>query len=95
VLLAIDTFVVEGETKSAAVTVPGGRILHLPGGDMQVLEQEPAAGDLWRRRPDLRIGSCPGRVRKGARRTDRPDPRSRTLAEHREARAHRGPHSEI
>ncbi len=41
VLLAINTLVVEGETKSAAVTVPGGRILHLPGGDMQVLEKGP------------------------------------------------------
>jgi pimeloyl-ACP methyl ester carboxylesterase len=41
VLLAIDILVVEGETKSAAVTAPGGRILHLPGGDMQVLEKGP------------------------------------------------------
>lgn len=41
VLLTINTLVVEGETKSAAVTVPGGRILHLPGGDMQVLEKGP------------------------------------------------------
>jgi pimeloyl-ACP methyl ester carboxylesterase len=41
VLLAINTLVVEGETKSAEVTVPGGRILHLPGGDMQVLEKGP------------------------------------------------------
>jgi pimeloyl-ACP methyl ester carboxylesterase len=41
VLLAINTLVVEGETKSAAVTVPGGRILHLSGGDMQVLEKGP------------------------------------------------------
>lgn len=41
VLLAINTLVVEGETKSAVVTVPGGRIVHLPGGDMQVLEKGP------------------------------------------------------
>jgi pimeloyl-ACP methyl ester carboxylesterase len=41
VLLAINTLVVEGEAKPAAVTVPGGRILHLPGGDMQVLEKGP------------------------------------------------------
>jgi pimeloyl-ACP methyl ester carboxylesterase len=41
VLLAINTLVVEGETKSASVTVPGGQILHLPGGDMQVLEKGP------------------------------------------------------
>lgn len=41
VLLAINTLVVEAETKSATVTVPGGRILHLPGGEMQVLEKGP------------------------------------------------------
>lgn len=41
VLLAINTWVVEEETKPATVTVPGGRILHLPGGDMQVLEKGP------------------------------------------------------
>jgi pimeloyl-ACP methyl ester carboxylesterase len=41
VLLAINTLVVEGETKSASVTMPGARILRLPGGDMQVLEKGP------------------------------------------------------
>jgi pimeloyl-ACP methyl ester carboxylesterase len=41
ILLAINTLVVEGETRPAAVTVPGGRILHLPGGDMQILEKGP------------------------------------------------------
>ena len=41
VLLAINTLVVEGETRSATVTVPGGRILHLPGGEMRVLEKGP------------------------------------------------------
>lgn len=41
VLLAINTWVVEAETKPAAVTVPGGRILQLPGGAMQVLERGP------------------------------------------------------
>ena len=40
-LLAINTLVVEAETKPAAVTVPGARVLHLPGGDMQVLEKGP------------------------------------------------------
>lgn len=39
--LAINTWVVDRETKPAMVTVPGGRILHLPGGDMQVLEKGP------------------------------------------------------
>lgn len=41
VLLAINTLIVEAETKPATVTVPGGRILHLPGGDMQVFEKGP------------------------------------------------------
>jgi pimeloyl-ACP methyl ester carboxylesterase len=41
VLLAANTLIVEAETKSATVTVPGGRILHLRGGDMQVLEKGP------------------------------------------------------
>ena len=44
ILLAINTFVVDGETKSAEVTVPGGRILHLQGGEMQVLERGPRDG---------------------------------------------------
>ena len=44
VLLTINTFLVDGETKSAEVTVPGGRILHLPGGEMQVLERGPRDG---------------------------------------------------
>lgn len=41
VLLAVNTLVVEAETKPATVTVPGGRILRLPGGEMQVLEKGP------------------------------------------------------
>jgi pimeloyl-ACP methyl ester carboxylesterase len=41
VLLAINTIVVEGETKPAEVTEPGGRILHLKGGDLQVVDRGP------------------------------------------------------
>ncbi len=41
VLLAINTIVVEGEDKSAQVTEPGGRILHLKGGDVQVVDRGP------------------------------------------------------
>lgn len=44
VLLAVNTLIVEGETKPAQVTVPGGRILKLPGGEMQVLEKGPRDG---------------------------------------------------
>ena len=40
-LLAINDLVVEAETKPATVTVPGGRILRLRGGAMQVLEEGP------------------------------------------------------
>jgi len=44
VVLAVNAFAVNGETKSAAVTVPGGRILDLPGGKLQVLERGPRDG---------------------------------------------------
>jgi pimeloyl-ACP methyl ester carboxylesterase len=54
VLLAINTLVVEAETKPATVTVPGGRILHLAGGDMQVLEKGP------RRAPPIVLLHCFG-----------------------------------
>jgi pimeloyl-ACP methyl ester carboxylesterase len=41
VLLTLNTIAVNNETKSAGVTVKGGRILHLPGGDLQVAETGP------------------------------------------------------
>jgi pimeloyl-ACP methyl ester carboxylesterase len=44
VLLAINTIVVDHETKAAGVTEPGGRILDLPGGDLQVVEHGPRDG---------------------------------------------------
>jgi pimeloyl-ACP methyl ester carboxylesterase len=37
-LLVVNALVADGETESAAVTVPGGRILDLPDGEMQVVE---------------------------------------------------------
>lgn len=40
-LLAVNALLVDGETKPATVTVPGGRILDLPGGNLQVLERGP------------------------------------------------------
>lgn len=43
-LLAVNTLIVEGETKSAAVTVPGGRILELPDGRVQYAEYGPRTG---------------------------------------------------
>jgi pimeloyl-ACP methyl ester carboxylesterase len=44
VLLAVNTLVVDGETKSAEVTEPGGRILELDGGDVQVVDHGPRDG---------------------------------------------------
>jgi pimeloyl-ACP methyl ester carboxylesterase len=43
-LLAINALVVEREAKSAGVTVPGGRLLDLPDGVVQVLDRGPRNG---------------------------------------------------
>jgi pimeloyl-ACP methyl ester carboxylesterase len=43
-LLAINTLLVDGDTDAAELTVPGGRILDLPGGDVQVVEGGPRDG---------------------------------------------------
>ncbi|HEX5592551.1 MAG TPA: alpha/beta fold hydrolase [Solirubrobacterales bacterium] len=44
VLLVVNALVVDGETESAGVTVPGGRILDLPEGELQVRESGPRDG---------------------------------------------------
>ena len=45
VLLTINTLIVDGETKDAVVTVDGGQIITLPGGDVQVTDSgEPTGG---------------------------------------------------
>ncbi len=44
VLLALNTIAVDNETKSAEVTVDGGEILELSGGDVQVWEDGPTKG---------------------------------------------------
>lgn len=44
VLLAVNTILLEGETKQAEVTVPGGRIVELPDADLQVAEGGPRDG---------------------------------------------------
>lgn len=41
VLLGVNAVVTDGETRSAEVNEPGGRILHLPGGDLQVVDKGP------------------------------------------------------
>ena len=43
-LLAINTIIVDRQTKEAEVTIDGGRILHLPSGDIQVVDQGVGAG---------------------------------------------------
>jgi pimeloyl-ACP methyl ester carboxylesterase len=44
ILLTVNTIVLDQQTKAAEVTVSGGRILELPGGAVQVVEQGPTAG---------------------------------------------------
>src|SRR5690349_10069435 len=43
-LLAVNAVVTDGETEGAGVTVPGGRVLDLPDGDLQVLDRGPRHG---------------------------------------------------
>jgi len=44
VLLVVNALVVDGETEGAQVTMPGGRILDLPDGELQVRERGPRDG---------------------------------------------------
>jgi pimeloyl-ACP methyl ester carboxylesterase len=44
VLAGINAFVIDAETKPAEVTEPGGRIVSLPGGDVEVVEDGPRTG---------------------------------------------------
>jgi len=44
VLVGINALVTDAETKSAEVTEPGGRIVSLPGGDLEVVEEGPRGG---------------------------------------------------
>jgi pimeloyl-ACP methyl ester carboxylesterase len=44
ILLAVNTLVVDNETKNAEVTIDGGRIVSLPGGDVQVFEEGTGSG---------------------------------------------------
>jgi pimeloyl-ACP methyl ester carboxylesterase len=43
-LLVLNSLWVDGKTEEAEVTVPGGRILDLPDGDLQVVEHGPRKG---------------------------------------------------
>src|ERR687892_346240 len=44
VLLVVNALVTGAETKPAGVTEPGGRIVSLPGGDLEVVEKGPRTG---------------------------------------------------
>ncbi len=44
ILLGLNALVTGKETKGAEVTVPGGKILELPGGDLQVVDRGPRSG---------------------------------------------------
>ena len=44
VLLVVNALVVDSETKDAEVTIDGGQIISLPGGDVQVLEEGGGTG---------------------------------------------------
>ncbi|HEV7770229.1 MAG TPA: alpha/beta fold hydrolase [Solirubrobacterales bacterium] len=44
-LLALNAILVDGKTKPAEVTVPGGRLLDLPGGEVQVVDRGPHDAD--------------------------------------------------
>jgi pimeloyl-ACP methyl ester carboxylesterase len=50
ILLAVNTIVLDQQTKAAGVTVSGGRILDLPGGAVQVAVQESTAASARDRR---------------------------------------------
>jgi pimeloyl-ACP methyl ester carboxylesterase len=50
VLLAVNTIVLDQQTKAAGVTVSGGRILDLPGGAVQVAVRGPTAAPAGQRR---------------------------------------------
>ncbi len=41
VLTGVNVLVTDGETKAAETTMPGGRIVSLPGGDLQLIERGP------------------------------------------------------
>jgi pimeloyl-ACP methyl ester carboxylesterase len=43
-LLIVNALLVDGETKSAAVTVPGGKLLDLPAGEAQIVDRGPRDG---------------------------------------------------
>jgi hypothetical protein len=45
VALAVNALLVGARTEKAEVTVPGGRILDVPGGELQVIDRGPGRAD--------------------------------------------------
>jgi pimeloyl-ACP methyl ester carboxylesterase len=64
ILLAVNTIVLDQQTKAAVVTVTGGRILDVTGGAVQVVEQGPTVRRVARRdraaRPPIVLLHCFG-----------------------------------
>ena len=44
VLIGVNALVTDAETKSAGITEPGGRIVSVPGGDLEIVEKGPRDG---------------------------------------------------
>jgi len=57
-LLAVNAVVVGGQTKDAETTVQEGRILKLPGGDVQVVEEGASATGPQSRQPPIVLIHC-------------------------------------
>jgi len=57
-LLAVNAVVVGGETTDAEVTVDGGQILKLPGGEVQVVEEGPSAARSRAPGPPIVLVHC-------------------------------------
>jgi pimeloyl-ACP methyl ester carboxylesterase len=58
VLLALNTIVLDQETKPAEVTVPGGRILSLNGGELEVLDLRPLPAAASQAEPPIVLLHC-------------------------------------
>ncbi len=57
-LLAVNTIIVDGQTKEAEVTVDGGEILSLPGGDVQVVDEGASASGPAGSQPAIVLLHC-------------------------------------
>jgi pimeloyl-ACP methyl ester carboxylesterase len=57
-LLVINTIIVDRQTKPAELTIEGGRILDLPGGEVQVLDEGPTGVPARRAGPPIVLLHC-------------------------------------